>query len=337
MNVVKFICVAIMIFVHAHMMLVTNANYGFDSTSGFFYKITDKFMFLTLFVLLLPLLAGYVFRINDDYEFKKAIKIAIFLLFVGFLMNIVIWGVKYVFSWNVLQLIGLSFVIIAFLMKSFSERAIFLSSLTAVLMAPLLRNLLININENYFINILIGNIDRSMLWPFFPWFGVVGFGFLFAHYQLKSKNDFKFKIISLFTGIAFLIFAAVKNEISPPLNRNFVWSSDIFQPETGFVLATIGLFLVLSVLGMTFFNKIKLKKYGIVNSYSKGILWIYVLMMFMNSVFYSSRRESLPLNKPTFIYLMWMIFIFIFSWIVGVLCIKLSEKRLTVFFKKINR
>jgi len=337
MNVVKFISVAMLIFIHAHMMLVTNNNYGFDDTSSFFYKITDKFMFLGLFLTILPMLAGYVFRISEDHELRKTIKIAIFLLFVGFFMNLAIWGIEYVFSWNILQFVGLSFVVITFLMSYFSERVIFLLSSVAILVAPLLRNFLTNVSNSYFIDIFIGNINHFMFWPFLPWFGVVGFGFLFAHYQLKYKNDFKFRTISLFLGIAFLLFAIATNTISPPLNSDYVWSLDIFQPKIGFVLATMGLFLVLSVLGTFFWEKANFKKYGIINSYSRGILWIYVSMMFANGVFYYAMKDRLPLNNPASIYFIWMIFIFAFSWAVGALSIKfLDEKKLIVYLKKIR-
>ncbi|MFH1393240.1 MAG: heparan-alpha-glucosaminide N-acetyltransferase domain-containing protein [Patescibacteria group bacterium] len=337
LNVVKFACVAMMLFIHAHLMLVTNDNYGFNDISGFFYRITDKFMFLGLFLTILPALAGYIFRINNDYRFKKTIKIAIFLSCTGFLMNIVVWGIKYTFSWNVLQFVGLSFIVIAFLMFFFSERAVFLLSLAAIFAAAPLRDFLMNVKGNYLIDIFIGNINRFIFWPFFPWFGVVGFGFLFAYYQLKRKNDFKFKLVSLLAGAALLVFAVVRNEISPSLNRDYAWSSNIFQPETGFVLATIGLFLVLFVLGTVFFKKINFNKYGIVNSYSKGILWIYVSMMFVNGVFYSLIKDRLPLNNPTFIYFFWMIFIFAFSWYVGAMSIKLlQEKKLIITLKKLR-
>jgi len=342
MKVVKFICVAIMIFVHAHIMLVTNDNFGFDDTSAFFYKITDKFMFLGLFLTILPALAGYVFRVQNNYGLKKTVGTATFLIFIGFLMNAMVWGIKYVFAWNILQFIGLSFVVIALMMKFFSERAIFFLSLISILIAPILRNILFAVNNNYFIDIFIGNIERFIFWPFFPWFGVLGFGFLFAHYKIKQNNYLEFNKKLFFIGIALITFAIATNTISPSLSSGYFWSEEIFQPATGFVFATIGLFLIISILGIHFFDKKSFKKYGIINSYSGGILWIYISMMFLNGVLYSLISEWLPLNNPGInssgiIYVFWMIIIFILSWIVGALSVKLGNKRINILIKKNER
>jgi len=335
MDVVKFICVAAMVFIHAHIVLITD-SYRIADTSGFFYTITDKLMFLGLFLTVLIALAGFIFRLNGDYEIKKTIKLAVFISFLGFFMNMATWGAGYTFSWNVLQLVGLSFVVIAILMKFFSVGKIFLLSSTVVLTAGPLRNLLSAFNNKYLINIFIGADNHFIFWPFFPWFGVVGFGFLFAHYQLKYKNSVKFRINAAVIGLGLMAIAFLRGEISPALDPNYVWSPSIFQPKIGWVLATIGFFCVLVVLGNSLFSKMSFKKYGIINSYSKGILWIYVTQMFVSSFLSFFIKEFFPMDKPSTAYFILPVFMLLFSWYVGALSIKLfQEKKLVIALKKI--
>lgn len=345
LDIVKFVCVAAMIFVHAHIALVAESD-RITNTLGFYYEITSRFMFIGLFLIALPIIAGSVLRINfgkhlvrgklKDYKLSKIIWISVFISLLGFFMNITTWGVEYIFSWNVLQLIGLSFVVIAILLKVFSVHAVFLTGLITMFAVGPLRSFLGDLDYIYFINIFIGTGDYNTFWSFFPWFSVVAFGFLFAHYYLKYKDSVRFRISAFAIGIILVDIAIFRNEFSPYLDPEYVWGPSLSQPTIGWILASIGFFYILMVVANIFFNKIRLRKYGIINSYSKGILWIYIVQMFVSQKLSLPIKRIFPMDEPSYPYFILPIFIFLLSWLVGALSIKLlQEKRMVITLKKI--
>ena len=346
LDIIKFVCVAVMVFVHAHMALITEFNV-ITNTLGFYYEITSKFMFIGLFLIALPIIAGAILRMNfgknlvrgklKDYKLGKIIWIAVFISLLGFFMNIITWGFEYAFSWNVLQLIGLSFVVIAILLKVFSVHAVFLTGLISMFAIEPLRSFLGDLDYIYFISIFIGTSDYHTFWSFFPWFSVVAFGFLFAHYYLRYKNSAKFRISALAVGIILIDIAIFRNEISPYLDPGYVWGPSLSQPTIGWIFASIGFFCVLTIVGNTFFNKIHLRKYGIINSYSKGILWIYIIQMFVSQKLSLPIKRIFPMDEPSYAYFILPIFILLLSWLVGALSIKLlQEKKVVITLKKIQ-
>lgn len=316
------------------MALVTN-QYAFFDTNTFFYRVTDKFMFIGLFMTILPALAGYVFGMSKDNGVRKTISLSVILALVGFLMNALTWGWKYTFSWNVLQFVGLSFLVIAIAVEFFTYYEIFLLSLMTILAAAFLRITFAASNMNDFVAIFIGGKNEFMLWPFFPWFGVVGFGFLYARYKLKYGDSAWFNPASFCGGLALIGSAILRNEFSVRLDPDYVWGPSILTPTLGWVLATLGFFLVLMVLGDVFFSKIKLKKYGIINSYSKGIMWIYAAQMLVSFKAAIWVKRFFPMDEPSWAYFIFLAVMLVFGWFVGFLSIKLfQEKRIVVFIKK---
>ena len=336
LDVVKFISVLAMILIHSHFVLTTH-YYRITDISGFFYRITEKFMFLGLFVMILPMLAGVVLKTYDYFDIKKIIKLAIFISVLGFLMNALTWGPSYVFSWNVLQFLGLSFILISFLMNYFSVREVFLLSLLVLISAGPLRNLLAEFSDIYLVSIFTGADNQYIFWPFFPWFSLVGFGFVFAHIYEKYSNAIRFNISALFMGIFLVLTAVLRNEASPFLDPKYVWGPSLFQPKFGFVLAAIGLFCILISTANILFNNIKLNKYGIINSYSKGILWIYLFQTFFSLYLSVIIKVYFPMNGPRLAYFILPIVMIFLSWYVGAMSIKLlQEKKLIITLKKLR-
>jgi hypothetical protein len=345
LSVVKFVCVAFMLFIHAHMVLITQ-SYAIANTSGFFYKVTSNLMFLGLFLFTLPIIAGAILRMDfsghiirgklENYNLKNIIRVSVLLFLAGFFMNVITWGIWYIFSWNVLQLIGLSFIVIAILLRVFSIRAVFLVGLIAVFAAQPLRNLLAGHGFNYFTSIFVGADNAFIFWPFFPWFGIVAFGFLFAHYYLEYKDSINFRINAIILGIILVASAVFRGEISPYLDPKYIWGPSIFQPKIGLVFASAGVFCIMVVLSNIFFNKAHFKKYGIINSYSKGILWIYVLQMFASYKLSFLIKRFFSMDTPSLAYFILPILMLLFGWIIGALSIKLlQEKLIVVKLKKI--
>ncbi len=336
MDIIKFICVVMLILIHAHMALVTN-QYSFFDTSALSYEMTSRFMFIGLFITILPALAGYVFGLQKKIDIKKTITLFLLFLCVGFFMNVITWGWAYIFSWNVLQFVGLSFLVIAILMKFLTEYEVFLLSVITIMAAAFLSNILAPYNPNNWVAIFVGGRNEFVLWPFFPWFGVVGSGFLYAKYRVKYGGRKWFNAISLVGGLFFMAVAILRGEISARIDPDYVWGPSILTPTLGWILATLGLFLILVVLGSLFSEKIKLRKYGIINSYSKGIMWIYVAQMFVSFRMAIFAKKFFETDNPSIGYFLFMIVMLVIGWLVGVISIKLfQEKKMVIFLKKYN-
>lgn len=345
LSAVKFVCLAVLIFVHAHVALVTNSGV-FVNPFGIFYKITSNLMYLGLFLIALPIIAGAVLRMDldkgfiqdklkNDYRLGGIIKIATFLSLAGFFMNMITFGIGYTFSWNVLQLIGLSFIVIVFLLKKFSVRAVGWFGLAVLLVADPLRNILGNWDHLYFVGIFIGVHNAFIFWPFFPWFGVVVFGFLVAHYYLKYQDSVKFRVGLFAAGAILLSLAVSRGEASPYLDPNYVWGPSIFQPKIGWVLAALGLFCLLVVVANTFLNNSRFSKYGIINSYSKGILWIYVAQMFASQKLSWLVKDFFPMDEPSLAYFILPVVLLGLGWLIGALSIRfLQEKSIVIKLKR---
>jgi len=336
LDVVKFISVLAMILIHSHFVLIAD-NYRITDTSGFFYRISEKFMFLGLFIMILPMLAGVVLKTYNNLDIKKIIKLAFFISFLGFFMNALIWGTGYLFSWNVLQFLGLSFIVISFLMNYFSVREVFLLSLLVLISTGPLRNFLAEFSNIYLVSIFVGADNQYIFWPFFPWFSLVGFGFVFTHIYEKYSNAMRFNISTFFVGSFLILIAVLRNEASPFLDPKYIWGPSIFQPKFGFVLAAIGLFCILISTANILFNNIKLNKYGIINSYSKGILWVYLFQMFFSFYLSVIIKVFFPMNEPRLAYFILPILMIFLSWRVGAMSIKLlQEKKLIITLKKLR-
>jgi len=345
LSAVKFICVAMLIFVHSHMALITESSIIMNPF-GFYYKVTKGLMFLGLFLVILPAVAGAVLRIDldkdfiqgklrKDYDFNQIIKTAVFLILVGFLMNMIAFGGAYTFSWNVLQLVGLSFVVIVFLLKKFPINTVFWLGLIALFIGGPLSHLLGSWNYTYLAGVFTGINNSLIVWPFFPWFGVVALGFLIAHCYLKYKDSAKFRISLLAIGLGLLLVAILRGEISPYLDPNYVWGPSIVDPKIGWVLASIGFFCLLVAVANTFLNKRRFSKYGIINSYSKGILWIYVIQMFASEKLSLIVKRFFPMNGPSTAYFILPITLLLLCWLIGALCIKfLQGKSIVIKLRK---
>ncbi len=347
LNAVKFVCLAVLIFVHAHMALVTESGV-IANPSGFYYQVTSNLMFLGLFLVVLPIIAGAVLRMDlgeevvqgklkKNYGFGQIIKTAIWLALAGFFMNMVTFGAGYTFSWNVLQLIGLSFIVIVFLLKAFSVRVVGWLGLATLLAAGPLRNILGSWDYLYFVGIFIGADNAYVFWPFFPWFGVVAFGFLVAHYYLKHKDSVKFRISLLILGAALLSTAILRNESSPYLDPSYAWGASLFQPKIGWVLAALGFFCLLVAVANIFFNQSRFSQYGIINSYSKGILWIYVIQMFASQKLSLLIKRFFSMNEPSVAYFILPVSLLGLGWLIGALSIRfLQEKLIVIRLKKVQ-
>lgn len=241
------------------------------------------------FVMSIPLIAGaalrfYMNKFNSSHGNKllaAVLKRAAALACLGFVMNLLAFGVEYWHLWNALQLISISIVIIIIFMVYSSPYLLAISGFLAIFTAPLIRDLLHNAH-NYFSFMLVGDQFGDNIWSFFPWYGVIVYGFLFVHLYLHFKDKHKKKILKLFllgAGFFVIVLALAKNRFFYAVDLQYPWGPLLFQPHTLTVLAQLSVFSVLIIMMDFFSPRMKTRKFGIINVFSKGILWIYVVHM----------------------------------------------------------
>jgi hypothetical protein len=312
-------------------------------------------MFLNLFITALPIIAGCTFRTSlqtesnfthkkFNYSLLHKMKTVIILVLLGFFMNMLTWGMHYTFSWNILQLVGLSLIIIAVIQKYLSIYAIMVLGILALFLAEPLRHILQPYEHIYFISIFTGADNRFIFWSFFPWFSLLAFGYIFTHYYLKSGTKNYFMLISFITGLLLLGIAVFRNEVVPVLDTEYIWGPSLFLPKIGIILASLGFFLITLTALHLLFNKFSFKEYGIINCFSKGILWIYIFHIFasyklsflLKMIFPVEKINHEPINVRNFlIYLILPIIMLLSGWLIGFLTINIfHKKRLVITLKK---
>ena len=257
------------------------------------------------------------------YVFKRALVIAA----LGYIMQFLAWGADYWYFWNVLQLISVSMIIIMLFMLYSSIYLLAASGLAAIISAPLMRNIL-GKYSSYWTFAIIGDKLGNNIWAFFPWYGIIVYGFVLTYFYLKHKRTGKIRnlnFILILSSLIIIVIAILDKKFFYAVDLAHPWGSMLFQPPTLTIFAQIAVFnIALACLDFYFSKAGKIKKYGIINSLSRGILWIYLAHMI---VAYRLIGWMLANGYYNVLYLsMLMIFIFALSYFIGVLTIIIKEK-----------
>ncbi|MFH1375904.1 MAG: heparan-alpha-glucosaminide N-acetyltransferase domain-containing protein [Patescibacteria group bacterium] len=243
-----------------------------------------------LFVMSLPITAGMALRfyfrrawdtqkqkLGKQFPFLKKLRVALYVVLCGFLLNYLNWGTDDIFLWNVLAFFGLSLFTIIFFLKFFRWRYLQIFALTVLLSAPWLRAFFWRDGQySYPEAVFFGEPGNLHDWPFFPWFAIIVSGFFIADFYLsKHKKQFS-KILSIAGSVLLLLALLVSGSVFYRLDFNNAWGANLFEPPTLRILGQLGFFAIFFAALNYFFGKTKLKKYGIINTFSHGILYIYL-------------------------------------------------------------
>jgi hypothetical protein len=309
------------------------------------FENTASFMFLGLFLTILPLLSGYAFRLSNQLTLSDALKVSFFLMCVSFVMNTMVWGLQSNLSWNVLQLLSLSFIVVSLLHRVIAYKfGLLLLSIAILLLSEPVRDALGNYT-NTGLALLFGEKDtHSILWPIFPWFATFLFGFSIADLYLSSRSKKKFIYGALLCGTCFLMYGIITGGIVPSIQEGYIFMSTLIHPSTGWIISTVGFFLTLFALEEIFIPGLTFSSNSIITIFSKGILFAYGIQMFFGSVFAVVFKKIItdhPLNiELTYLVLMPLLFcmeVFI-CWKLTKYCIDLfSSKNIIISFKKIKQ
>lgn len=345
LDLVKAVGVAVILFVHPHFLLISK-KYAIVSPNSTLVELTRDMMFLGTFIMLLPIMAGCALRatitqhirtdgsINSSSFMRSVFWTAIIMSSLGFLMNAITWGAWYTFSWNMLQMVSVAYLVVAIVVLRFGVLGVLILAIAILFFAQPLVSVLRPYSENYFVGILVGNNTRFIFWPILPWVSLPAIGFVVAHLFLQYRRDKRFLILSLAVGLSFVVIAIIRGEFTAELNNRYVWSQLMHQPLLWEVLGGVGLFLMLICLAEVCSAKITLSRYGVVNSFSKGILWIYIMQMVVSynlaplviDGFDFYQRLEMENVSDAFVYALLPLFMMLLGWATGAGIIKMMQE-----------
>ncbi|MDD2766151.1 MAG: hypothetical protein PHH40_00095 [Candidatus Moranbacteria bacterium] len=254
------------------------------------------FCFVIVHILFLSAGASFYFYIEKYHPSMRQVGTRLIpIILLGFL-----FGLNYhpfILYWNVFFFYTLSILTLFFLQRFFGYTIIFLVTSLTLFLTPLLRMFFDDgFLENYFITFFFTDAQNTInFYPFFPFFSLIGFGFLTSHiyYTYQKKKLF---IRSLASGTLALFFLTLI------LERVDV--SDIFGVTAHlpirFLLLTIAFFVViLSLIELIAHGRMITKKYHPLVIIGRHILPVYVLTLLSSLVFLNFFQRLSFYNKES--------------------------------------
>ena len=233
LDAMKALCVLAMVTFHSIFWLLTFDDQSFISKDILmFQSSTNPFLIILSFVAIfgllppmIPMTAGAALRfhlrkwwtagfskMNGKYPWNILIKRTFFIVAIGFILNLLAWGLDDLFSWDVLFFIAFSFLLITIISKFLSIYVLMTISIAGILITPYVRKIFLNFDEFYMGVILTGDLMGDHFWPIFPWIFLVIFGFVLAHLYL-TLNRKNFQKSLLISGSILIGFAVISGKL----------------------------------------------------------------------------------------------------------------------------
>lgn len=293
----KTISIIVMIFVHCSFWIVGFQDMQIKS-SGYLFDQTQKYSFLGLFPMLLPILAGLSFK-NFDKIAKKTMRLyGIILIALGFIFHYIIWGINVRLEWDILQFLGLCILILS--LKDKRKYLVLISALSCLGIWPLLKDSqFFDLSDNFFAQIFLGSLESGpVYWPLLPWYPLVAFGYLLNTDFLTQRNPKSIIVkMLLFMSLFTLFYSYSKNLFV--INSREIWGPSFFRPETSTQLAIICLFISFFLFSWLLVDKMSRSKKitALCRLYSKSILWIYLSHQFIALIIVEDIFPRFNLNE----------------------------------------
>ncbi|MBI3027716.1 DUF1624 domain-containing protein [Candidatus Woesearchaeota archaeon] len=347
LDAIKAIGIVLIIIEHIVVWWFIDLDYGTNSAlfnQKFFFVFLNSVIFFTglvpfaagtsLRLYIRPIQGGKHNSLDRNFYYKRIFVKAIGLMLLGYLLNYLAFGLEDLFAWDVLQFLALSITVTIFIVKFGSVLILAMTGALNLILAPYLHEILDLYQNQYWALVLVGNRSGHHFWPFFPWFSIFVLGFLIGHHYInfKSKNKVsQMRILFTILGTTLLILAIVKKQVFFKIYPENFWGPNIFQPPTFTLVGAFGFaFLTVAFFDIMLSKIKKLGKYNVVNSFSKGVLWIFVLHIIIGYNLVSILKNTVAYHLYTlFLVIIFMLF---FSYIIGVICILLKEKGLKINF-----
>ena len=315
-------------------------------------------MFLGVFPLTLPLLAGVSLRLRlatdgrvstggfQPYAAKWLLPCAL-LAAVGYTMNVLVGGWNVLWAWNVLQLIAISFLVIGLLHAQRSIWPVAAFGFCVVALSDPLRTWWPPESRGALGRVLLGDPTDWHTWPVFPWSATVAFGVVLAEVYLRRRGRVNFVAWCAAAGVCLAALGAAGARLLPRFDPKNLVGSQVMQPPAEAVLGMLGVVLLLVAALTACQERLRFARYGTVRCFSAGILWIYVVHLvfgtYLSNLIFSRVSRAEVVADPTagwhpVILVGLPVALFLISWLVGYLTLRwLHEKRLAVRLRKTSR
>lgn len=356
LDLVKFAGVTGMILVHSFYWVATVYGRLIVPTDSWVFVWLSRLMFLGFFSLMLPLSAGCAFRFalspTDDLprlSLRQCLKVwanGLFLAAIGFFMNVLAVGWTALWAWNVLQFVGLSLSLIGTLLALLPVHAVAGAGIGVLLCQTFVLETGLSATETYACQALFGDPSGFHGWPLFPWFSTVVFGFFLSHAYLKLGSRQKFSSLLAILGGIGLLGGALAGDWLPALDPESLMGGKLFTPQPGLILTLLGIASLMFLAAGRLAKVAPLRPHGIVNCFSKGILWIYVIHLVIGCRLDAYLREVTqsqswlltfgPVGKTCAI-IGFPLGLLLSSWLIGYLVVRLlHETRFRLQLRKVR-
>lgn len=283
LDLVKCACVAGMILVHIVCYFMTWGGVLQVPESDPFLARVRWGMVIGFMPLMIPMTAGCSFfsslfrdqpcgRLSKTH-LLRLLATSLGLVGLGYFTNVLELGWRYRSVWQILQFTGLSLLVMTLLAWRLPRLAIPMAGALALLLTPWARGEFGNSFAMYR-QALFETMLPINSWPFFPWFSLVTFGFTVAWLRERQPQRFAVGLWSI--GIMFSGWAWFRGNLLPPFDPAEISGYKIFNPSPDFVVGVMGVSALALALADAVARRVSLPRHGIVNAYSKGILWIYI-------------------------------------------------------------
>jgi len=315
-------------------------------------------MFLGVFPLTLPLLAGVSLRLrlategrvsageSQPYAAKWLLRCAL-LAAVGYTMNVFVGGWNVLWAWNVLQLIAVSFLLIGLLYSRRSVWPVAAFGLCVLALSDPLRTWWPPGSRGALTRVLLGDPTNWHAWPVFPWSATVAFGVVLAEAYLRRRGRVGFLACCTAAGVCLAALGAAAGRVLPRFDAKNLIGSQMIQPSAEAVLGMLGVVLLLVAALTACQERLRFARYGVVHCFSAGILWIYVIHMIVgvrlsNLIFSRVSRAEVVAHPGSgwhpVILVGLPVGLLLMSWLVGYVTVRwLHAKRLSVRLRKESR
>ena len=348
----KAVSVAVMVFVHASVWLVSNEDVSFIN-DNFLTPLIFRLSIIGLFPLMLPALAGasfysYLSSIREagsrerfmtslpKITLRQSLGIFGLLLLLGAVTNWLSWGPHVSLDWDVLAFIGLSWTVITLSMRYKIGLTIDILALSCFIASPWFAD---TYGSTLLGSILLGRESSGFYWPFIPWFSTVVLGFrlteflwnFFESRTLAKQTKMLFWIGLSICGFAMVIAANFAADKLVTFGERNIWGGGVFKPGIPGLVGVAGALFGLIGLGALIFGEKSLPRYGFFNTFSFGILWIYVghLVVGVNLSYWLKKMDHLPA-----VYLSFLVIVLLSSWGIGVAAVYFKHHRIRLIFRK---
>ncbi len=325
LHAMKFMGIVVMIAIHTFFWLFSSRDSYLTSRGMVYAEWISKLVFLGYFPLSLPIVAGAMYRarIEESPGARKTrlihiLAISLMIVVLGYAMNFLTWGKACLWDWDVLGLIGLSYLFITVMVRvspwllyatAFAVM-VFSNAIYAVVaqMPPAVQKL-------YMVNIFVSMDSIRFYWPIVPWFALIVFGYGFYGWLFRPELQQKRKILLVCAVISavFLLLGLVTWSGPWKFDPAEIWGSWLFHPDLSTLLLLISAFVMCSYLCYLAYPLL-IRVQWLIKPFSVGILWIYLLHTIIGYHLIGSLKF---LVKAPVLFFPVLTLLLILSWFIG--------------------